>query len=108
VALLVVADYWKPPTADEIDLAAYTGVIGDPITTRATDEFEVVGVTVLVRDASNAVLEQGAAALTLVREIRADPVRCARYRRKAKRQGTNLTAVVVQEYLDRWAEKPGS
>ena len=56
-----VADYLKPPVVDAIDLGAYHGAVGDPIMVRASDDVEVTGVTVVIRDESDAVLEQGAA-----------------------------------------------
>ena len=60
---LAVADFLKEPVVEAIDTAAYHGAVGDVIKVRATDDFEVAGVTVAIRNAANAVLEQGAAAL---------------------------------------------
>lgn len=58
-----IADYFKPPVVQGIVTTGYHGAIGDPIEVRAFDDFEVVGVTVAIRDAANAILEQGAAVL---------------------------------------------
>ena len=58
-----VGDYLNAPTIDVVDLAAYTGKVGDPIVIRASDDFEVVSVAVVIRTAQQGVLEQGPAAL---------------------------------------------
>ena len=58
-----IADYFKPPVVQDIVTSAYHGVVGNPLDVRAYDDFEVVGVTVTIRDTTNAVLEQGPAAL---------------------------------------------
>ena len=42
-------------------MSAYLGQIGDAITVQATDDVEVVNVTVVIRASSGAVLEQGPA-----------------------------------------------
>jgi hypothetical protein len=59
---LTVSDFLNAPVVDEIDLSAYTGAAGEPIAIRASDDFEVAGVAVAIRDNGGAVLEQGAAA----------------------------------------------
>lgn len=64
VFALTVADFLNPPVVDEIDLSAYTGKIGEKIKVRASDDVEVTGVSVAIRDQGGAVLEQGAAAIT--------------------------------------------
>jgi hypothetical protein len=56
-----VADFLKPPVVDAIDVSGYHGAIGDVIAVRAMDDFEVASVTVVLRDAANAIVEQGAA-----------------------------------------------
>jgi hypothetical protein len=56
-----VADFLNEPVVEAIDSALYHGAIGNVIKVRALDDFEVAGVTVAIRDAANAVLEQGAA-----------------------------------------------
>jgi hypothetical protein len=47
---LMVADFFKPPTVDAVDLSAYTGQTGQVIRVRATDDFEVTGVSVKMRE----------------------------------------------------------
>jgi hypothetical protein len=61
VFALTVGDFLNAPAVDEIDLSAYTGKAGEPITIRASDDFEVAGVYVAIRDTCGAVLEQAAA-----------------------------------------------
>ena len=56
-----VTDYLKPPVVDAIDLGGYHGAVGDPIVVWASDDVEVMGVTLVIRDEADAVLEQGAA-----------------------------------------------
>lgn len=63
VVSVAVADYFNPPVVEAIDATGYHGRIGDLIKVAATDDFEVVGVNVVIRDAALAVLEQGPAAL---------------------------------------------
>jgi hypothetical protein len=59
---VIVADFFNDPVVDGIDLSAYTGQAGQKITVTAHDDgFEVASVAVVIRDGSNAVLEQGAA-----------------------------------------------
>ena len=58
---LAVGDFLKAPTVDAIDLSAYTGPAGDKIIIRASDDIEVVSVTVAIRISEGGVLEQGAA-----------------------------------------------
>jgi hypothetical protein len=47
---LMVADFFKPPIIDEVDVSAYTGQTGQSIRIRATDDFQVMGVSVLMRE----------------------------------------------------------
>ena len=61
VFALTVSDFLNAPAVDEIDLSAYTGKAGEPITIRASDDFEVAGVAVAIRDTCGAVLEQAPA-----------------------------------------------
>ena len=61
VFALTVSDFLNAPAVDEIDLSAYTGRAGDTITIRASDDFEVAGVAVAIRDTGGAALEQGVA-----------------------------------------------
>ena len=59
----VLGDFLKPPVVETIDAAGYHGRVGDLIKVSARDDFEVVAVDVVIRDAADAVLEQGPAAL---------------------------------------------
>lgn len=59
-----LTDYLTPPTVHAIDTAEYHGAIGDVLKVHASDRFEVTGVTVVIRNAADAVLEQGVAVLT--------------------------------------------
>ncbi len=63
VFALTVGDFLNEPAVEEIDLSGYAGQIGDVIRVRASDDVEVSGVTVTIRDTGGAVLEQGAAVL---------------------------------------------
>ncbi|HLO30631.1 MAG TPA: hypothetical protein VK249_15915 [Anaerolineales bacterium] len=58
---VALADWLHAPEIKEIDLAAWTGGIGQPIRIRAMDDVQVTQVTVVITDESDAVLEQGAA-----------------------------------------------
>lgn len=58
---LTIADFFNAPVVDEIDLSAYTGKAGERIRIRASDDFEVAGVEVDIRDINGTVLERGAA-----------------------------------------------
>lgn len=60
---LVVGDFLKPPVVHAIDASGYHGLAGDLIKVEASDDFEVVAVGVVIRDATDAILEQGLAAL---------------------------------------------
>ena len=62
---LTVSDFLNPPAVDAIDLSGYTGQIGETVTVRASDDFAVVGVTVALRDAGGAIIEQGGARFEL-------------------------------------------
>jgi hypothetical protein len=59
-----VADFLNPPAVLAIDLTSYHGLAGDLIKVRARDDFEVMSVTVAVRDGEGAVIQEGAAVLT--------------------------------------------
>lgn len=58
-----LGDFLRPPVVQAIDASGYHGVAGDLIKVEASDDFEVVAVGLVIRDASDAVLEQGPAAL---------------------------------------------
>ena len=59
---LMVADFLNPPVIDEIDLGCYDGQAGSIIQIRATDDFEVSCVEVLICSASGDRIEAGPAA----------------------------------------------
>ena len=58
---LMIEDYFTPPSVDGIDLSAYSGQPGSTISVAASDDFDVVGVSVAISDDAGALLEQGAA-----------------------------------------------
>jgi hypothetical protein len=58
-----VADFLNEPEVLAIDLSAYHGAVGQLIKVRSRDDFEVAGVTVIMKDGEGAVIQQGAAAL---------------------------------------------
>lgn len=58
---LALGDYMNLPEVKEIDLAGYSGKIGDAIRVTATDDFELTSVKVTIRNAAGAILEQGLA-----------------------------------------------
>ncbi len=64
VFAMMIADFFNAPAVDEIDLSAYTGKTGETIRVRASDDFEVAGVGVAIRDTGGTVLEQGTATAT--------------------------------------------
>jgi hypothetical protein len=59
---VMMADYFRPPVIGGIDLAGFTGAVGDPIKIEATDDCAVMGVTVQIRAEDDTLLEEGAAA----------------------------------------------
>jgi hypothetical protein len=61
VFALTVGDFLNAPAVNEIDLSGYTGKANEPIRIRASDDVEVSGVSVAIRDQEGAVLEQSAA-----------------------------------------------
>jgi hypothetical protein len=61
--MVIMTDYLNPPEVDAISVADYHGSIGDPVVVQATDDIAVTGVTITIRDAADAVIEQGAATL---------------------------------------------
>lgn len=58
---VAVADFFNAPDIDTIDVSAYFGNIGDTITVRVTDDFQVAAVQVKIEDPNNNLVEQGAA-----------------------------------------------
>ena len=61
VFAMMVGDFFNTPEISEVDLAGYTGQVGDPIVVMAHDDFEVTGVQLSLTDAEGQVLEHGAA-----------------------------------------------
>ena len=61
---LTVADFFNAPSVDEVDLSGYTGAVGDQIVIRASDDFDVVGVSVALTDAEGNAIESGVAVET--------------------------------------------
>lgn len=59
----VMGDFLKPPVVEAVNLTGCLGRVGDLTRVNASDDFEVVAVAVMIRDAADAVLEQGPAAL---------------------------------------------
>jgi hypothetical protein len=58
---LAIRDFMNPPTLEDIDSSAYTGNAGQTIRVKATDDFEIVRLTITIRDESGTALEEGAA-----------------------------------------------
>jgi hypothetical protein len=56
---LAMADAFIAPTVESIDATGYHGVVGDPLTIRATDNFKVAGVTVSIHNAAGELVERG-------------------------------------------------
>lgn len=56
-------DYLKPPVVKSIDISKYSGPPGSIIEVEAKDDFRVAGVTVTIRTAAGALVEEGAAIL---------------------------------------------
>lgn len=61
---IVTSDFLTPPVVEEIDVSEYRRQPGDVIRILATDDVEVVSVTVTLQTASGVLVEQGAAAKT--------------------------------------------
>jgi len=55
---------FNAPAVGEVDLSAYAGAVGDVIAVRASDDFDVTGVSVTLTDAGGAALESGQAVET--------------------------------------------
>ena len=56
---LTIADFFNAPAVDEVDMAEYSGKIGDQIVIMAHDDIEVTGVTVSLSDANGVSIESG-------------------------------------------------
>ena len=63
----VMGDFLNAPEVRSIDTSGYRGQVGDQIVVSAVDDFEVVSVNVVLRDAADAVIEEGPAALVVGR-----------------------------------------
>ena len=61
VRTIIMADYLNPPVVREIDLARYSGRVGDPILIKASDDFELVTVKVRIKNAAGNIVEEGLA-----------------------------------------------
>ena len=58
---VMIENFLKPPSIEEIDMSAYTGQAGSTISIRASDDFDVMSVEVALFDASDSLIERGAA-----------------------------------------------
>ena len=61
---VAVADFFRAPDIEEIDLSAYTGQVGDVIRIKATDDFSVQQVSVRIEKADGTLVEEGEAVLS--------------------------------------------
>ncbi len=61
---LAVADFFNAPSVDEVNVSGYSGKVGDCIEVRASDDFQVTGVTVAVAGDDGTTIESGAATET--------------------------------------------
>lgn len=58
---LTIADFFRAPSVDEVDVADYRGAKGDAIRIRASDDFDVARVEVTITTADGTVVEAGEA-----------------------------------------------
>ena len=58
---LMIRDFMNAPVVELVDVAGFTGAMGDRIVALADDDFGVVGVMVAILDADGRVLAEGAA-----------------------------------------------
>jgi len=58
---LALKDFFNGPVISGVEMGAYTGSIGNPISILATDDTKVVEVAVQVYDSNNDLVERGAA-----------------------------------------------
>jgi len=61
---VAVADFFRAPDIEEIDLSSYTGQDGDMIRIKATDDFSVQQVSVRIEKADGTLVEEGEAVLS--------------------------------------------
>ncbi len=59
----IMGDFLNSPKVSSIDPSSYRGKVGDPLIVGATDDFEVVSVAVVLRDATDTVIEEGPAVM---------------------------------------------
>jgi hypothetical protein len=57
----IVADYFRAPVVDEVNVDGYSGQTGETIVILAHDNFEVTGVTVSIKEAGGQTVESGTA-----------------------------------------------
>jgi hypothetical protein len=62
--LVAMSDYLKAPEVKSVDTTGYTGAVGQSIIVKATDDFQVRVVNVIIEDAAGNELERGAAVTT--------------------------------------------
>jgi len=60
---VAVADFFRAPNIEVVDLSKYSGKIGDQITIRATDDFKVVELSVSIHNVDGTEVEHGHATL---------------------------------------------
>jgi hypothetical protein len=58
---LMVADFFRPPVVDQVDLSKYLGAVGDEIAIQTHDNFKVVGAQVNIMLSNGQALESGTA-----------------------------------------------
>lgn len=58
---VMIGDFFNLPSVDEIDVSAYDGQAGSTIAIRASDDFEVTGVDVVISKLTGELIEQGVA-----------------------------------------------
>lgn len=61
--LVAVTDYLTSPQVNVIDASLYKGIAGNTITVRATDDFKVAKVEVMIIGSNGTLIEQGQAVL---------------------------------------------
>ena len=97
VFALTVADFFKAPSVDELNVSGYTGKAGESIVVLAHDDFEVVAVTVNIKDAGGQATESGAAIQT--------PPESGRWVYTTKQAVASLTGVVITATA---SDRPGN
>jgi hypothetical protein len=61
---VAVADFFHAPDIKDVDVSNYTGKVGDTLTIRATDDFNVKEVSVAIYNADGTEVEHGLAVLS--------------------------------------------